>query len=230
MSGKNRQPKFIPIFENGGYWEYYRDLERQFENFLDFVPYLPGNEKTYSFRLADLLYAIGAHIDSAFKEVAKYPEFFTKYPEILRKSRPSIVDYFSIAEEYRLHQRKVMFKCLPEREQVIPYQQYLKIGNEVKTPSWWQAYNRVKHHFSKNFQKANLQNTRDALAGAFLLNIIHIPAYIRLIEYRLVKPQQMGGAYFTLNAGWQEKIEEGKKGVVREFNVATKAMPRKGED
>lgn len=28
----------------------------------------------------------------------------------------------------------------------------------------------------------------------------------------------------------RKKIEEGKKGVVREFNVATKAMPRKVED
>jgi len=66
---------FNPTFENGGYWEYYKDLERQFENFLDYVPYLEGNEKTYSFRLASILLSIGSHVDSAFKEMSKYPDF-----------------------------------------------------------------------------------------------------------------------------------------------------------
>jgi hypothetical protein len=213
MSGKDITKKdslsnFIPTFENGGYWEYYRDLERQFENFLEFVPYLSGNEKTYSFRLANLLYAIGAHIDSAFKEVARYLEFSTKYPEISERRKPSITDYFPLAEEYKLSQRKVTFKCLPEREQVIPYQQFVKVENEVRTPSWWQTYNGVKHHFSEEFHKANLRNTRDSLAGAFLLNIIHVPAYLRLIEYRVVKPSQVGAAHFTLSEGWQERTKE----------------------
>jgi hypothetical protein len=205
---KDKPSNFIPTFENGGYWEYYQDLERQFENFLEFVPYLAGNEKTYSFRLANLLYAIGAHIDSAFKEVARYPEFSTKYPEILGKRKPSIVDYFPLAEEYKLFQRKVMFKCLPEREQVMPFQQFVKVGNEVKTPSWWQIYNGVKHHFSEEFHKANLRNTRNSLAGAFLLNILHVPAYLRLIECRVVKPSQVGVGHYSLNEGWQEKMKE----------------------
>jgi hypothetical protein len=104
-------PHFTPTFENGGYWEYYRDLERQFENFLEFVPYLSGNENTYSFRLANLILAIGAHIDSAFKEMARYSEFLTKYPLILTKpsgkpKKPTIRDYYDLAVEYKLAQRK----------------------------------------------------------------------------------------------------------------------------
>lgn len=204
---------FTPTFENGGYWEYYRDLERQFENFLESVPYLSGNENTYSFRLANLILAIGAHIDSAFKEMARYPEFLTKYPAILTaqsgKSRnPTIRDYHDLAVEYKLPQRKVMFKRLPEREQLIPFQQYTKVGGRIVTPDWWRIYNGVKHHFSENFEKANLQNTRDALTGAFLLNIIHTPAYIRLIEYRIVTPDPIGRTEFTLTKGWQDNVME----------------------
>jgi hypothetical protein len=206
-------PYFTPTFENGGYWEYYRDLERQFGNFLEFVPYLSGNENTYSFRLANLILAIGAHIDSAFKEMARYPEFVTKYPLILTKpsgesKNPTIRDYYDLAVEYKLAQRKVMFKRLPEREQLIPFQQYVKVEDRVQTPNWWRIYNGVKHHFSENFENANLQNTRDALAGAFLLNIIHAPAYIRLVEYRIVTPDPIGRTEFTLNAGWQNRIKE----------------------
>jgi hypothetical protein len=38
-----------------------------------------------------------------------------------------------------------------------------------------------------NFKKANLENVRDALAGAFLLNVVHKPAILRLYEYGVAK-------------------------------------------
>jgi len=57
MSKKEAPKKFKPTFANGGFWEHYKDLERQFENFLDYVPCFEDNENTYSFRLANLLLA-----------------------------------------------------------------------------------------------------------------------------------------------------------------------------
>jgi len=51
---------FKPNFDNGGFWDYYKDIERQFESFLEYVPYLKDNENTYSFRLANIILAIGA--------------------------------------------------------------------------------------------------------------------------------------------------------------------------
>lgn len=214
---------FYANFENGGYWEYYRDLERQFENFLELVPYLSGNENTYSFRLANLILAIGAHIDSAFKEMARYPEFSTKYPYILKKGTgepriPTIREYYDLAMEYKLPQRKVIFKRLPEREQVVPFHQFVKVKDKIITPDWWHVYNNVKHHFSENFEEANLKNTRNALAGAFLLNIIHVPAYVRLIKYDVIK-DSMRKWSFPLKAGWQEGFMNlAKKG--KRFGVA----------
>ena len=80
-------PHFTPTFENGGYWSITEIWRGNLKTFLEFVPYLSGNENTYSFRLANLILAIGAHIDSAFKEMARYPEFLTKYPLILDKTR-----------------------------------------------------------------------------------------------------------------------------------------------
>ena len=118
-----KEKSFKPTFENGGYWEYYKDLERQFEKFLEFVPYLSGNEETYSFRLANQILAIGAHIDSAFKEMFRYSDFSKKYPEILQKiddEKANIKDYRELEKEYCLSTREVAFKRLPERETVIP--------------------------------------------------------------------------------------------------------------
>jgi hypothetical protein len=196
---------FTPTFENGGYWKYYKDLEGQFENYLEQIPYFIGNEKAYSFRLASLILSIGAHIDSAFKEIIKFSEFQEKLPDISKNNRASIIDYYPIVLEYKLSKRKVMFKRLPEPEAVMPFQNFLKIDDKFETPSWWQAYNKIKHHFSDNFQQANLQNTRDALSGAFLLNAIHTPAYIRLVRDRVIKPQRdgTGAGVFSFKGGPQ---------------------------
>lgn len=46
-------------FEKGYFWELYIDLERQFRAFLTYVPYLKGNEKTYSYRLLSMILSIG---------------------------------------------------------------------------------------------------------------------------------------------------------------------------
>jgi hypothetical protein len=183
---------FSPTFENGGFWEYYKDLERQFESFLEYVPYLNGNENTYSFRLANLILAIGAHVDSAFKQIATYPAFDTKYPLILKDAagnpkKPTIWDYFPLAEEYELSKLRVIFKRLPAGEDVFPFQQYQKIPvaggkDKIQCPDWWIDYNSIKHQFTFNFSKATLKTARDALAGAFLLNVIHIPAAVRLMR------------------------------------------------
>ena len=187
---------FDPTFENGGFWDYYKDLEHQFEDFLKYVPYLEGNEETYSYRLANIILAIGAHIDSAFKEITKYALFSTKYPKMLnpvyekgvKKGKPrrqNISDYYPISEEYNLPQEIVKFKCLPQRKEIVPFKEYQRITKKV--PYWWTAYNKIKHNFNENFKMANLRTARDALAGAFLLNVIHIPSIDRLLSFGLLK-------------------------------------------
>lgn len=199
------QQGFNPTFENRGFWEYYKDLEKQFENFLNCVPYLKDNECTYSFRLANILLGIGAHIDSALKKIAENPSFSSKYPEMIEpkekrgkyKGAPrdqELMDYYPISEEYVLYEMTVVFKCLPKRENILPFEEYRKeLG---KVPYWWSSYNQVKHNFSENFKKATLKTVRDALAGAFLLNVIHEPAAIELFKFSLIKPKYLPAKLF----------------------------------
>lgn len=182
-------------FKEGYFWEYYKDLERQFENYLNYVPYLEGNEETYSFRLANLLLCVCSHIDSIFKEISIYPDFYEKYPNMLNQVDehgnprfPEILDFLPIEEEYMLSQRKVIFKTIPERLTVFPFEGYNSIKKSV--PQWWSNHNKIKHNFTKDvFKLANLQIIRDALAGAFLLNVVHKPSIKRLNQYRLINPK-----------------------------------------
>jgi hypothetical protein len=59
---------------------------------------------------------------------------------------------------------------------------------DCKRPQWWDFYNDTKHDISINLKKANLETIRNALAGAFLLNVIHEPAALQLFDYGLLKP------------------------------------------
>lgn len=114
-------------FENGIFWELYLDLERQFQNFLEYVPYLRGNENVYSFKLLNLILSIGGHIDSAFKEMARDPKFSDNVDcqEILKRASEfrSIIEpcLRAFEKEHGLSTRIVVFKRLPEREKITPF-------------------------------------------------------------------------------------------------------------
>ena len=108
-----------------------------------------------------MILGIGAHIDSAFKEIFSWSTFSSKYADILRRinaEKANMTDYRKLETEYNLSKRKVVFKCLPNRETIIPFQ-----GFDIESPKWWKDYNKTKHEFSKNFDKANLKNARTLL-------------------------------------------------------------------
>lgn len=187
-------------FENGIFWEAYKDLERQFEQFLDIVPYLDKNEDTYSFRLLNLILSIGGHVDSAFKEMARFTRFslnpdcqkiLIKIKESennVQKGKPPVTISIKLPlkafeTEYGLSSKTIAFKRLPQREIVKPFQPSNPATN---APEWWETYNGLKHNLGSNIEKANLKNTRDALAGAFLINVIHEPAVLRLYDYNVL--------------------------------------------
>lgn len=187
-------------FTNGVFWEAYEDLERQFQQFLDYVPY-DGNEKTYSYRLLNLISSIGGHVDSAFKEMARFPKFSTNpdCQEILKKvsdsqkqmkaGKPPIPVSIKLClkafeTEYGISSKTVTFKRLPKREPLVPYKPF---NQSTNAPEWWEIYNGLKHDLGTNIRDANLKNTRDALSGAFLLNAIHQPAILRLYDYDVIK-------------------------------------------
>ena len=90
-------------------------------------------------------------------------------------------------EIYGISSKEVIFKCLPERIQITPFK-------DVK-PEWWDFYNEVKHDISNNLSKATLNAVRDALAGAFLLNVIHRPSRKRLFKYGLIRQKYDSGIF-----------------------------------
>jgi len=200
-------------FERGIFWGLYKDLERQFQDFLEYVPYLPGNETVYSFKLVNLILSIGGHVDSIFKEMARYPKFSdnTECREILGKLKetegrkeegkgpitvPISLPLKAFEKEYKLSEKKVIFKRISEKLEIIPFTPYNPTTN---SPEWWEIYNGLKHDVGINVEEASLKTTLTALAGAFLLNAVHIPSVLRLFKHNIFKiefePEVMGGDY-----------------------------------
>lgn len=188
-------------FGSGIFWELYKDLERQFQNFLEYVPYIDENENVFSFKLVNLILSIGGHVDSAFKEMARYKGFADNADcqEIVKKLRSSekkvkigkapetvsiSLSLRAFEREYNLSKRKVIFKRLPEAEEITPYEPH---NPKTNAPQWWEIYNGLKHDVSIHIKQANLKNTLHALASAFLLNVIHYSAALRLFEHNISK-------------------------------------------
>lgn len=188
-------------FKNGILWEAYMDLENQLRDFLEYVPYLPGNEKVYSFRLLNLILGVGGYVDSAFKEMAKYRKFTKNKDckEILRRvkeseknvknGKPPITIPISLSlrafeSEYKLSSKEVLFKRLPERDPITPFKPFVL---KTKVPEWWEIYNGLKHNLGKKLKKDSLEVAVQALAAAFLLNARHDPSALRLYKYEVFR-------------------------------------------
>lgn len=202
-------------FENGIFWELNKDLERQFQNFLEYVPYLDENKSTISFILLNLILGIGGYVDSAFKEMARYSKFSNnddcrEIVRILEESDQRVkqgkapktvsirLPLKAFDEKYNLFERKVIFRRLPERKYITPFQPY---NQKTNAPKWWEIYNELKHDVGVNIKEATLQNTLNALAGAFLLNVIHTPSALRLFSYGVLRIEFMRLPHPTYGGG-----------------------------
>ncbi|GAI17301.1 unnamed protein product [marine sediment metagenome] len=92
-----------------------------------------------------------------------------------------------------------------------PFMGFLDSKNN-KISRWWDAYNHVKHGWYVNIKEATLKNTIEALAGLFVLNILHKESQEYLIKYHDV----ITGEFYGLMP----------RGIVKLFSVSMIGKPR----
>lgn len=139
------------------HWDYFLALCRDFQETTHYVELVSQNFPTYSTAFARLYLAAGSEIDvvakllcqsvnptSTDKNIDQYREtIVSKYPDL-----PNV--------EVELPRHKM------ERQ---PWKSWSTGSN----PTWWRSYNEVKHERNRHFDKANLENTLDAIAALFVL-------------------------------------------------------------
>lgn len=144
---------------NSKVWAFYLRLEKDFIESLNYVEFAEDNFFTYSIEFERMLLAICSEIDVLCKLLCK---------EIEPSESPSrIFEYANILCGYNdFTTSEVCFERI--KKTFIPF----KDLSTEDTPSWWKAYNKVKHERTDNdnYKKGNLENVFMALAGLYSLN------------------------------------------------------------
>ena len=170
-------------FTRGKAWFIYAKLEREFIETTSYVALESVHEKVWSEKFGELLIRIGSSVGSYFnlmvnsnsldeeKSITKLRKEIETKRQKNQNWSPTITDFRKAFEPiFRLSNTQV------EASYGLTYYGILTPFKDFnsKTPSWWDAHNKLKHEFFEKLEeRATLQNTINALSGLFLLNIFH---------------------------------------------------------
>ena len=175
-------------------WTFYLRLEKEFMDTLTYVEFSQDNFLTYSIEYEKQLLSIGSEVDVLCKLLCK---------EIDSSQRPVNMDqYANILCGYgNLITTKITFRL--NWQDYIPFNGW-SIGNN---PSWWKAYNKVKHERLKNenYKQGNLENVFMALAGLYVLNRFY---FRKIKQSNLELSPNPQSQLFTV-VGWDVCVPKG---------------------
>ena len=138
------------------HWNFFLLLE---ENLLEIGRYIDINTDhfhVYSTEITKLFLSAAAEFDVISKRYCKLRGLSAK----LNKSLPNRLQLLS---EMRSFSQAVYI--YPFNLEIHPFSDW----NNLQTPEWWKAYNRVKHHRDKSYKDANIKNCIESMAGLFLV-------------------------------------------------------------
>ncbi|MBL7203504.1 MAG: hypothetical protein ISS63_04110 [Desulfobacteraceae bacterium] len=139
------------------HWQYLITLDSDLKEVSRYVDIKPENFATFSIEFVRLILAAGSEIDVVAKVLCDKIDSSGTYRNI-NEYREAITNRFPNFYS--------MLIDIPQYElQLTPWDDW----NQNRNPSWWTAYNSVKHKRDRNFHDANLENTINAVAGLFTM-------------------------------------------------------------
>ncbi len=137
------------------YWDYFLVLEDDLFKASRYVEFSEGHGNVYSIEFAHSLFAAASEVDSILKVVCDHldsdleHDSIGDYKRTILKKEPRFCD--STVRVRRIHMN------------FEPWKEWQEPENQ--SPSWWKAYNKVKHHRTFCFQQATLNNALNAVSG-----------------------------------------------------------------
>jgi hypothetical protein len=178
----------VELFSIGNAWRDFLDLEGEFLQALAYVPLRPQHLTVWSHKFGKILDQVGSAVDSFLWVAVKEGELF-KNNKLRNKEKLNIWDYCRIVETvYQLSSANVVARDGPVNHG--PITPFAVFGNMLiskqKTEWWWTAYQSYKHNRYSESAEATLDNTLQALAGLFLLNVLHKENQRWLVEEEVI--------------------------------------------
>jgi hypothetical protein len=143
------------------HWRYFVSLEKDFIETLDYAELSPNNAHTFSNEYAKLLLLIGSEVDVVAKMLCAQIS--------PGANRENIVDYREVIIQNFPGMHEIEIEIVDFNRAVKPWLDWDPAARPPRSPSWWKAYNNVKHERDRNFSQADQDNTLSALCGLFAL-------------------------------------------------------------
>ena len=137
------------------HWNYFLAIEEDLDKLSRYVDF-SGNDNVYSLEIARLFLSACSEVDVILKQLCKAIN-----PQ---SGADSINAYFSeIANNF---EQFINFEVTIPRLGLTlhPWTDW----QNNQPPFWWQHHNKVKHHRHENFDKANLKNCLNSIAGLYV--------------------------------------------------------------
>lgn len=143
------------------YWKYYLLLEKKFLEFIEYVELHVDNSGAFSNGYALIMQAVGAELDTIFKEFCGYRT----------SDRKSINDY---AQYILSHNQDIVNIKINLQEYDIEIQPFKNwsVNQPGQTLTWWIAFTSLKHNRFDCIKEANQLNVLNILGALYLMEMM----------------------------------------------------------
>ena len=144
------------------YYNYFLSLEKRFKKISNYVEVDERNSQTFSTEILLTFLATCSEFEVVSKELCEiiFPGFKGKYPKANIDNLVDIIIEHCPDIPSRTIELEFFEKSLEP----------LKGWQRGKHPTWWKAYNKIKHDRSLNYHLANLENLMLSLSALSLIN------------------------------------------------------------
>jgi hypothetical protein len=136
------------------HWNYFLSIEADLIQLSRFIEFHDLNLDCFSLENVRILMAASAEVDVVCKQICQRlnpnsnADNIHQYRDAIASQYPNLLDFSVSLPRYG--------------KQFTPW---INWKNPQGVPDWWTAYNKVKHERHTDFQKANLGNVLNAVAG-----------------------------------------------------------------
>ena len=181
-------------FCRGLHWHKYQYLELKLQTISRYTTIDKKNFASWGEEIADLLVLTGNEMDTFFRDMYDCPNFHTDsiFLSVSKEKEDwDIKEYRKVFEPYYLlSENKISIGYgLGLKSDITPFSKFSK-----RQPSWWRAYNKIKHEHYDHLRKGNLRNLLNILGGLLILNALHFCS-----SYYLAVIGKIGSFYMGTN-------------------------------
>ena len=165
------------MFGTGTSFDTYSMIEEDFLNIVKIIPLEKESLNIFSPKLSDIILRVGSNIDIFFNEWIKVPEFndSTLVKKVRKKRNKTIKDYYNIFFS-RLELNNAFVSVRHIEANIYPFKNW----TINSSPSWWGAYNKIKHNGFAERKYGTLENALMALGALLILHCKNIESLFYL--------------------------------------------------